>query len=503
MLARWRRTILGGMDKNRMPSAARIEAAAAWLLAKGDRRSVVQLVERWAEVAEPSPKARLAQAEAWFGLGLADRAWMSLKDLVEPAMSDVNAPALPAQYDALKLAGLLFIDRGWAAKARRPLELAMSVAPSRDAAESVKLLLARVDEPPVELPAEPPAGADDVAGLVLLAQRHLVTGAQIKGRRLLERARRIDPDNLRAEHMLWALSSDYSPSDATLAELVARAVPDISGGMPVVSDVTEETDDRTEESDRDALADADDKAQSFPTLFRGAAKSESEHEGTASMRMAELSKLETIEPPSDGASVAGDTQIARVIRRGDGVEMEAAVGPVHYGIEAPSKDFDLAAFRLEMGMDVTPAVARSDYDSGFEDEDISRVVRVAPLPPENTDSTTGGFLEQLEPDTSGDVYRGVTVPGPESPTSPGVVAAPRPPPARPQEARPASDGKAARSDVVAPGGTPRPVERRPTPAGKRRRSVPSYQWYVLAVGLVLLFGATAVFLLMLVTFLKG
>lgn len=501
MLARWRRTILGGMDKNRMPSAARIEAAAAWLLAKGDRRSVVQLVERWAEVAEPTPKARLAQAEAWFGLGLADRAWMSLKELVEPAMSDVNAPPLPGQYEAFKLAGVLFVDRGWSAKARRPLELAMSVAPSREAAESVKVLLARVDEPPVELPAEPPAGAEDVAGLVLLAQRHLVAGAQIKARRLLERARRIDPENVRAEHMLWALGGDYSGTDATLAELVERAIPDIGGSLPVLSDITEETDDRTEESDRDALSEAEDKSKSFPTLFRGA-KSETEHEGTASMRMAELGKLETIEPPTDGASVAGDTQIARVIRRGEGVELEAALGPIHSGIEEPSKDFDLAAFRREMGMDVTPAVARSDYDAGFEDEDISRVVRIAPLPPENTDSTTGGFLEQLEPDTSGDMYR--AAPGPEAPTSSGVSPAASPPTAsRPPAPRLPESKPARTADPVAPGGTPRPIERRPTPAGKRRRRVPMYQWYVLAIGLVLLFGATVLFLLMLVTFLKG
>lgn len=487
-----------------MPSVTRLESATASLEARGDVRGVVQLVERWAEVAEPTPRARIAEARAFLKLGLTDRAWVSLKGVAEPALNGTGAPP-PASFDALFLTGRMFVDRGWHARARRPLELAIQIAPSAAVAEDVKRLIARADAPVAELPDEPITGRDDVGGLLALAERHLAAGAQIKARVLVERARRNDPENRRAADLLWALQGDFSSQHGSLAEMVS-GIPDLTA----LADLTDEAEHTEEAGER--AAEVEDSAAAFPTLFRSADEvtntEEYDAEHTSAMEMVDLPDLRLINPPSPDEPVGGDTQIARVIRK-DG-SIEAAPTSLHKGgTTDPGKGFDLAEYRREMGMDDPGS---SDYQSDLEDEDISRVVLVGRERKETTDDRMG-TIESIEPDPTGEVP--LDWAGPESPTQsapPALLRELEPPPVRPQSKSDAA--KAAKPvPVAAPDLTgelravpadPPPVARKPSePQRRKRRSNRAFQWWLLAIGVVLVFGAMVLFLLVVFKVLTG
>lgn len=379
---------------------ARLESTALHLEARGDLRNVVRFVEKWAEVGDPTPKARLAQARAFLGLKMMDRAWIRLNELSEAGNGGV---------EALVLTGRLFVERGWPSRARRPLELAL-LETSESRKEDVRAWLARADQPPLAPPDDPSDGESDPAVFLAAAERHMALGAFLKAQSLLERAKRAAPDHPRADDLLWAMKGEYGTTD-TLAELADRWGPDLSA----LADVTEEPE-HTESLDRETSIDDAEPAESpaeaapgaFPSLFRRPEPEEpsrtEDRETTDDVtQTSAMAELRAIAVPNVAES-GGDTQIVRVIHSDKGAEISSSTGPMHEPSNAPSGTFDLAAWRREMGM--ADMASDADFGGALEEEDDSRIMlthREKAPDPERKEEPTGAGLETIEPDTTSEI----------------------------------------------------------------------------------------------------
>lgn len=230
---------------------ADLEELARTLVALGASRATVELVERWSEVGEPTPAARIAEARAFVDLRLVDRAWSRLRDLIE---------APEPSREALVVAIELFLLREWHERARKLVAWAVARDPTDP---GLRALQARAVEPPTAV--EPPNVDPEeltVAELVASAEQHMAHGTFIKARSMLERARRRAPDNLRAKDLLWALNGDFTV-EGSLDALYRR----LSEQVSVTPDETEQTEFLPKEQDREELH-ASGIEPKFSSLFR-------------------------------------------------------------------------------------------------------------------------------------------------------------------------------------------------------------------------------------------
>jgi hypothetical protein len=323
---------------------------------------VIGFVEKWSERQDPSPTARLAQAEAFLRLRLMDKAWVRLKSLTDEGLCGVKPHVLSAR---------MFIDRGWASKARKVIQEGLERSP--DHADLLRLLdEAAVEPPPVDT-ARADAADASVAELVDLAEHFMAQGAFVRARSLLERARRSDPEHRRGHELLRAIDGRFSV-DEPLGVLVDRHGPPVPS-LPDLNDDADHTESASLDNLPHGALEREENDPHFPALFRGLSAREAaadDGEVTAVSSLAEMRAM--LESASDGRTEerGDDTQIMRVVHRG-GVEPVGA-GAVHRETPEPDANFNLADFRREMGM--SPPRAASDLDLQVpEDEDDSVVMR--------------------------------------------------------------------------------------------------------------------------------
>ena len=350
-----------------LPPPSQLEATCARLLELHEFRTVVALVEKWAETQDPTVEARLHQAEALLELKLMDKAWVRLKSLVDGGTGGIR-PHL--------LSGRMFLERGWPAKARKVLAEGLERQPDHP---ELLALLERAQAPPEEV--DTSKAEDDNASaqeLVALAEHFMAQGAFVRARSMLERVRRGEDVPTRARQLLLALDGDFD-LDEPISQVVAR-----HGVLLSLPDIEEEGD-HTESANLDDLPlqlERDDLDDRFPALFRGLSEDkvpETTADLDPSQEVTAVSSLSEVKAMLEASSQAAasapgtgdDTQIMRVVHRG-GVE-SVAPGAAHTNTPEPDASFNLADYQREMGM--VPRPLSSDMDFvGPEDEDESVVV---------------------------------------------------------------------------------------------------------------------------------
>lgn len=375
------------------PDSAELFKVLRRLAHEQDRRGVIRLVERWAELGELPREARIEEAKAFLDLRLMDRAWVRLKELTEQNADDL---------DALLLIARLYVDRGWPARARRALDrLSTLGCPASELAE----LSRRADQPPLE----PPSDAREVerggspAQLLALAEVFLATGSFLRARSLLERVRRANPTNLRAELLLWGIQGEFVRRGESLSDLLRELNPpevldDVEDGDWDTAEHTDvgATDEGGTEAPTTEVAVAQEERESaqFPSLFRRPAQdgpeAEDDDEPTVASMLASADDLKEPLPdagtdPGDGsATQGGDTQIMSILP-GPGRGLAPVEGPIHRPREgagagpAVLEPLDLRAWQRSMGLgakDSQIPLERDDAPSEdfLEDEDQDIVV---------------------------------------------------------------------------------------------------------------------------------
>ncbi len=391
-------------DPETLPPPSRLDAVVAHLERAGSARKLVAFVERWAQEQDPSDTARLAEARALLRLGLADKAWIRLRELIE-----VERPSLAA----VEAAAELFIARGWTARARELLGRAMADHPDRQDLQNLWDRAAEPTPPPPELDRDA-LGDADPERLLPVAHAHLIAGQTRTARAVLEHLHRAHPDHAGVSDLRWAVQQDHVPHGVTVAELVERWGPPPAGPARLADDdestesITQEEVRRILEVDEPPVAGA-----SFPSLFRGAENDlpvEDTEEVTATaIRRRWDDSEDTMDPDATGITEVdrgrdparedpeedegGDTRILRVMHR-DATRQDR---PLHRPSPAASPDFDLQAYRAEMGMGTEPGAGAepgiegapmplaAHLESGFgddlEDEDDDLVVLRRPDAP--------------------------------------------------------------------------------------------------------------------------
>lgn len=196
-----------------IPPAYRLEQAALRLAEVGDRRTLISMVERWAQLGDPTPPALMAQIRAMLDLCMMDRAWTRLQALPEE-------PTLLRERNLLT--ARMFLERGWPRRARKVLDEAREAWPDDPEVRRLAALLER--------PAPPTAAAEvDLEApfeeQLALAESWLATGAFLKARRLLEQLQRRAPSEHRPAELLWALRGDFDLHGTTLQALVKAHAP--------------------------------------------------------------------------------------------------------------------------------------------------------------------------------------------------------------------------------------------------------------------------------------
>lgn len=378
------------------------------LVERHDTRGLICLVEAWRDAGDVPLRYRLAQVEALLDLCQPDRAWVRLKDLVE-----AEAPSVAA----LKLAGRMFIQRGWPQRALGPLERANSLDPDDD---EVIELLAAAEEPAATLP-DAPEG-DALHELLPVAELLLSRGQQLKGQSVLERLRRAHPASERVADLLWALAADYSLGDAPLSAVV-RELTHSSDDLPEDPEHTESAvhpalferggvnpdgslhldsgSDPDSGLDEDSADEASDFA--FPALFRGIREGGEPDKRadtpistarvfddvTQSTHLADLDQLrDAVDAARRAAGFVGGeefTEIRRVIRRPDGqAELREAV----VGATIPEALFGGTTDRS------TPRALGPGMDVDVEAEDDALIIVT-----KREDADAGLDMLDLDPNT--------------------------------------------------------------------------------------------------------
>lgn len=344
---------------------------------------LVRLFEAWNAQGSPTTAMRLLAARAFYRLRLMDRALARLREVIE---------AEPGNLEAVRLQAEVYIDRGWPQRARPNL------AALREAGEDVADLEARAGaEPPrPEANARAIEREGDPAKMLALAEQFLATGSFVRGRGLLERLRRVDPDNARVAELLWGLSGESGEADRPLAELVRELAPVAPMRLPERGEEPEHTE-NVPVGDLGVLAEevgvgpVDQVA--FPTLFKHGfapqAADEEVSENTMASRLVPADQLgagpraESTDARIDAvpAGGGGDTQILLVIRPGENASPRAHRRRED-GEDALRSSLDLRQYQASMGMSAAPEASdepapiepEEPEDDLLEDEDEHLVV---------------------------------------------------------------------------------------------------------------------------------
>ena len=368
------------------PLERRLRRVLDYLVEEGDARSIVRLVERWAEQRTLPMEALRAQARALISLRLMDRAWVRLQEARE---------LTPADTETQMLTATMFVERGWPARARRILERI----------EVPDVALPELDtlrEAAARSPMQPPANAQEIertgdADAVLdLAERYMAAGSFVRAQGLLERLHRQGLGGRRVADLLWAIAGEYSsgklPLEALLDELSPEARLSEWEGIELTESLQarEETAHDPAAAERELLAASDDRESgrpAFPDLFRRGESTVDEttmldeDEVTVASSMATLDQM--VDVPSDqhtdpGVSETGeggDTRIMEVI--GGEVQDLDPAQPIHRspgpmasaGAELGST-LDLRSYRDSMGVEGLSL----DAETFLEEEDQDLIV---------------------------------------------------------------------------------------------------------------------------------
>ncbi len=348
--------------------------------------------------------ARLEQARALLSLGLSDRAWIRLKDVVESGEGGSEAHLLTAE---------LFLRRGWHRRARQEVEFAISEDPDDPHAQA--LYRAAIEAQPLP---DPPARLDDVDdtdALIALAERFLANGEPLNAARALERARQRAPNHPRVADLQWGLDGDFSLGFPSLSAACDAFLPLIQ--LPEFTDEVEHTESGVGRLDA-VLADLAPAARgAFPDLFRGGSgpavsrtpvgeswREEHDHDDqTHALNLAARGEGADLEATDSGR---GDTDIQLVIRRDGRDALARPRGRIHVdpGAAVP-KDFSLDAWRRE-----------NAEDPGLEDEDDERIVLTG---------RERAHVPQTEPSPTTDLELTDPGPPPETKPAPAVLVAPK------------------------------------------------------------------------------
>ncbi|MFT4623530.1 MAG: hypothetical protein ACI8PZ_002186 [Myxococcota bacterium] len=436
--------ILTPLDhRDPVPPIARLEATVLHLESHGKLRRLIQFVDAWSQVAEPTVPAQLACIRAFIDFGMMDRAWVRLEHALEDERGGVEAHALAAR---------MFLARGWHNRARGYVVKALESAPDDP---ELATLLQEASEPPTEADFQVESSDASVDALVTRARKAMCQGSFVRARALLERARRKAPEHPRVTDLLWVMQGDYTP-DPPLAELVQQWGPSISPLPDLISlgsDEPEHTVSASKTEIQRALAgDHDPHANpAFHGLFRGLsgeplpAGAPDETEVTA---ISTLKRLDSGAVPIGFADGGGDdTQIMLVIRKDDDADDDTDIQPAPTG---------------------PPPPPRTASDLGFEDEDDDLIV------------VTRRDDDNLEPDPNTDLGAVHLDPSADRPSEAAAELQ--------------DEGAAwAVRDPVPP--TVPPARRRPARAPPTRPSTP--QWLAIGVALLLsiavLSGLLAIF----------
>ena len=328
-----------------LPPDARIEAVVRYLLAIGDLRTVIGLVELWAEAGVPTPVARIASARSFLQLGLMERAWARLEPLVESGLGG---------QEALELTARAFLGRGWPSQARKAVERALVEAPGDPVLAE---LWDRAVEPATDADPGGVGNENDDDECIAAAVRLIAHGKPHRAEILIERVRRRTPGHIRAADLQWALKGDYGLRGRDLNSLVASYEPFTT--VADVMDEPEHTESRVSPDLLHELLDEADGGSPFPTLFRGmpiapaVREPEEDLEVTSSGALLDLD-AETKEPTSGESLQADETQVRVIINRSGSVSSLESLAP-----------FDLARFRADMGVDEEFAPPPEQEDEGL------------------------------------------------------------------------------------------------------------------------------------------
>ena len=318
------------------PSAFRFSVVLRKLVASGDARGVIRLVERWLEHGTVSQTARLAQARALLDLRLMDRAWVRLREA---------ATADPTSSEVQLLTARMFVERGWPAKASKILErLNLVEAPESEKEEFA--VLSGLAEQPAKVP---PSNASEIErsgtadGVLELAESYMSVGMMVRAESLLERLLRDGFSPPRVSDLLWALRGEFlsarTSTDALLDELDGDSTGiEWAGGEGTDSLAVPEITAHVDVAELDASMMGEVDKRGFPALFRRDDHSDEttgvdDEEVTMSSvlveSIAQTEASDFTDPEGTPTPGGGDTRIMEVIQRGDGVELGAAKGPIH------------------------------------------------------------------------------------------------------------------------------------------------------------------------------
>lgn len=286
-----------------LPSAARLEAASLLLAERGELRALVGLVERWAQLGDPTPQARLAEIDGFLKLCMMDRAWTRLKSM--PADG-------PWHVEALVLTARMFIERGWPQRAQQVLDEITGLEPTHAALPTLR---EAAHASPRVAPAEAPDPGQPVEVQIGAVELFLATGAFLRAKRLLDQLQRHHPQHPRVNDLQWALQGDYELADDAMKEIVERCVPwatwaadDDFAGAP-------EPTDSVAFGAAASLGRYDAGKGNFPTLFAGEHGESDTYENTdpENTQTTRLRDLEAVSAARDLEDRDEDTQILRVV----------------------------------------------------------------------------------------------------------------------------------------------------------------------------------------------
>jgi len=399
-----------------------LERVVHQLEARGDRRALIRIVERWIASGSPPRSVRLAEARAFLDLRLMDRAWLRLKELTEEDSSDIEAHVLTAR---------MFIERGWPVRARRLLQRALEREPTR---KDLHALLVSAHQPPLQ----PPANAREIERhgsseeQLALAERFLSAGSQLRAKSILERLRRGKGGvTARAEELLWGMGGDFGggPVDPlVLARQLLPAdqldAPDAPMDLEPVENVMDDVTSTGSSLPRVDGDQAEAEGESFPSLFRALPDGLDIHDFnddsdvTSITKMAkpdDLSRMDTAEVTDpnlrgeDDDDDDGDTQVMMVIPQSrsfreqiehERAQLEAAAGETRnlreagatggaVQFDAPLGEVELDDSEMEFGDDLPLGRLHDgdldmDMDDLLEDEDEDLIVMTRKEPGADT-----------------------------------------------------------------------------------------------------------------------
>ncbi len=366
----------------------------------------------------------MAQARAFVSLRLMDRATLRLEKLAE-----IDA----CERESLMLLAKCFLMRGWPKRAAAPLKRLLIHDPSDNTV--IAMLEATTQEP--MRPDSALETSDDPADLVGLAEEHIAAGEFLKAQKIIERARRIRPNNPHAADLLWGMAGDYK-TEEPLNLLVEQWGPDTQtlADLPEYADHTEHTESVSAVNLARNLDPPDPKdSKAFHRLFKGLDDLTESFTDTMSAEVTQTAAMANVHDLSAFPESSPDAPTT--INDGEDTQIAMVLRP-----EGPSAELTEVGRRPNATpVGLAPLAGRprrpvSDFDPGLEEEDDDLIILTGrertdntawsvglgaglPLDPDPTTSDVSGrvaeILEQVEREKAREALNELPPPNPKAP----------------------------------------------------------------------------------------